>query len=215
MAKYRTIKASLKKSTPLLWQTEKSNGYPVGCGNLAWAIVLGYWKQYNGKSKLLDDINMLHVDRSKLHKHMEELAKDNETTYGSYKGSKYGRTAPWKMDKVKKYIKRCGYKSSVERDRGTEFSKFHKVRASLVKDRPVIILMNDPKKAFSSLHYAIIEEAELKQKRVARKWRNRDVRYKVNKGHYGKKPEWIWVREVGRNTHKHTGSFSMFHLNIT
>ena len=214
MASYRVIKATLKKSTPLWRQTRKSNGYPVGCGNSAWAIVLGYWKQYKGKSELLDDIAMPCGQTTKLKKHMEELAKDNETTYGSYKGSKYGRTAPWKMDRVKRYIRRCGYKSSVERDRGAEFSKFNKVKASLDKDRPVIILMNDPKKAFSSLHYAIIEKAELKQKKVLRKWRNRDVRYLVNKGHGGK-PVWIWVREVGKNTHKHTGSFSMFHLNIT
>lgn len=215
MSKYRTKDASLKNKTPLWWQTDKSNGYPVGCGSAAWAIVFGYWKQYKGKSKLLDGITMPHSQEETdvdLGKNMEEIAKDTECKDVTYKGKKYGRNKPWKMDKAKKYIKRRGYDSSIGRLRGREFKKFRKVKDWIEKDRPVIILISNPKKPLSSLHYLIIEKAELTQRKKFRKWRDRVVRYYVNRG--SGKREWIWVRERGKNRHKRTGSFSMFFLRI-
>ena len=213
--KYRTIEAGLKHETPLWWQTKKKSGHPVGCGATAWAIVFGYWKQYKGKENLLEGVSMPHNQTNPdeaLHKHMLEIAKAMNSTYGEYKGKKWGRSTPKKMSRAKKYATRRGYKCTVQRIRGTEFEKFRQVKKWLDRDRPVVILINNPKKAFSSLHYPVIEKAELKQKRVAGKWRDRDVRYYVNMGHGDRK--WIWVREVGKNHHKHTGSFSMFFMDI-
>lgn len=213
--KYRTQSASLPHETPLWGQTLKASGHPVGCGNAAWAIVLGYWKQYRGKIKLLEGISMPHSqtrnDRE-LAKHMEEIANVLGSTYGTYQGKKWGRTTPGKMEKICKYITKRGYRCSIKRVRGTEYSKFRKVRDALNQNRPVLLLINDPAKAFSSLHYVVIEKAELKQKRVLGKWKDRDVRYYANMGNGTRK--WLWVREYGRNTHKHTGSFSMFFLDI-
>jgi len=215
MSEYRTISVALKNKTSLWWQTEKSNGYPVGCGPTAWAIVFGYWKQYKGRNRLLDGITMPHSQTGStdadLSKHMEEIAKDTETTYGSYGGG-YGRTTPSKMLKAKKYIKRRDYSCSIERILGTEFTKFRKVKAWLLKDRPVIILSNDPAQALTTLHYPVIEKAKLVQRKRLGRWRDRSVRYYVNLGNSRRK--WIWVREVGPNEHSHTGSFSMFLLNI-
>ena len=213
--KYRTIEAHLPYKTPLWWQTSKSSGHPCGCGATAWAIVFGYWKQHLGKTNLLEGISMPHSQTSddrNLAVHMEEIAKNIGTTYGTYQGKKWGRSTPSKMDKSCKYVTKRGYRCSIDRVRGKEFTKFSKVKHALDQGKPVILLINNPAKALSSLHYPIIEKAELKQKRVMRKWRDRDVRYYVNMGN-GKR-EWIWVYEAGRNTHRRTGSFSMFILDI-
>jgi hypothetical protein len=212
---YRTQSASLPHQTPLWWQTYKASGHPVGCGASAWAIVFGYWKQYRGKTNLLEGISMPHSqtrDDRDLAKHMEEIASLMGSTYGTYQGKKWGRSTPGNMEKAKKYVTRRGYRCSIQRVRGTEYNKFRKVRDALRQNRPVILLINNPVKAFSSLHYVIIEKAELKQKRVLRKWRDRDVRYYVNMANNSHK--WIWVRELGINQHKRTGSFSMFILDI-
>jgi hypothetical protein len=213
--KYRTQSASLLKETPLWWQTYKSSGHPIGCGSAAWAIVFGYWKQYWGKTKLLESISMPHSqtrDDRDLARHMEEIAEIMGSTYGTYQGKKWGRSTPSKMEKACKYITKRGYRCSINRVRGTEYSKFWKVRDALKQNKPVILLINNPDKVFSSLHYVVIEKAELKQKWVMGKWRDRDVRYYANMGNGSHK--WLWVREYGRNTHEHTGSFSMFFLNI-
>ncbi|MFC2076854.1 hypothetical protein ACFLT7_07215 [candidate division KSB1 bacterium] len=219
MSQTRLIEAKLKNKTPNWSQTQNSSGRWVGCGPTAWAIVLGYWKQYKGKNKLLTGLNMPHSQSGSsdadLHKHINQLAKDTETSEANYQGVKFGRTLPRNMDKAKKFIQRNNkYTCSIERDLGPEFSKFRKVKTSLLNDRPVIILINDLPQIFSTLHYPVIEKAELKQEKRFRhsKWRDRRVRYYVNMGN-GKR-EWICVREVGVNKSKHTGSFSMFHLKI-
>jgi hypothetical protein len=209
MYEYRTITAKLKKSTPLWTQKDKPNGYPSGCGNAAWAILYGYWFQNRGKIKLFEgtDPNDLLLEAQ------IEMSKYNDTKYGSHKGSKYGRTYPSKMCRTTRYAKKRGYTISCSRDRGREFSKFEKVKKSLDADRPVILLLNNPLKALSTLHYVVIEEAEKKQrKRKNGKWRDRKVRYRVNDGHGHRK--WITVREKGINDDKRTGSFSMFHVTI-
>ena len=213
--RYRTIEAKLNHTTPRWHQTIKSSGHPVGCGNAAWAMVYGYWKQHRGKSRLLEGVSMPHSQSDNdtaLAAAMQEIAGYTQTTYGSYQGNKYGRTTPSNMCRGKRYGERRGYNVTCERIRGTEFNKFDRVRSWINAGKPVIILTNDPSHAFSSLHYPVIEQARKKQKRVAGKWRDRDVSYFINKGNGG--DEWIWVREVGRNDHPHTGSFSMFLIDI-
>jgi len=212
---YRTISASLRHETPLWYQTHKASGHPVGCGPTAWAIVAGYWKEHRGKSNLLGNLALPHAQvnpDAELGAQIEAIAAAVDTTYGEYRGDKYGRTTPLNMVKAERYVERRGYRASVEKLNGTEFDKFRRVKAWLEQDRPVIILINDPEHAFTTLHYPVIEKAELKQKHVLGKWYDRDVRYYVNMGN-GRR-EWIWVREVGGNDHPHTGSFSMFLLNI-
>ncbi len=212
---YRTIDASLNHTTPQWHQTIKNDGHPVGCGNTAWAILYGYWKQHKGKGNLLDGVSMPHSQSSndpQLKAAMEEIANDTHSTYGTYQGQKWGRTTPGNMCDGKRYAERRGYRVTCERILGTEFDKFDRVRAWIAADKPVIILTNDPAHAFSSLHYPVIEKAQKKQKRVLGQWRDRDVSYFINNGNGG--DEWIWVREVGVNDHPHTGSFSMFLVDI-
>lgn len=214
---YREIKADLLHSTPRWHQTRTSSGHPVGCGPNAWAIVFGYWKEHKGKTQLLPGITMPHAqsggDDEALSAEMSRIAHALDTTYGEWKGKKYGRTTGNGMEKADNFVKSAGYSCTLERIRGTEYDKFRKVKAWLDQDRPVIILTNEPEHAFTTLHYPVIEKARLRQKKVAGKWRDRDVYYSVNMGNGGPNEE-IWVREYGGNDHPHTGSFSMYLVNI-
>ncbi len=214
---YRTIEADLLHQTPKWYQTWTSSGHPVGCGPTAWAIVFGYWKQHKGKRNLLPGVSMPYrqtgQDDAVLGPRMEEIAETMDTTYGVWQGQKYGRTTGGKMLDASNYVKRRGYRCTITRIQGTEYDKFRRVKEWLDRDRPVIIMTNEPDAAFTSLHYPVIEKARLKQKKVLGKWRDRDVYYSVNMGDGGENKE-IWVREYGQNDHPHTGSFSMFLLNI-
>jgi hypothetical protein len=222
MADYRKIEGELDhgssgERTPRWFQTYNSRGYPVGCGATAWAIVLGYWKQYKGKTNLLPGINMPYTQTSShdadLGGEMAEIARSISTDYVDWQDEKYGRTWPSNMKDVDSYITAKGYDCSVDRIVGTEFNKCRQVKESLDQDRPVIILTNEAEHAFTSLHYPVIEKSTLKQKKVWGNWQDRDVYYSVNMGDGGPNKE-IWVREYGVNDHPHTGSFSMFLLNI-
>ena len=202
-SKYRTLKSSLKRGTAKWSQSRSKNGYPVGCGPCAWGIVMEYWNR-RGYKKL--------ANGSKYSKDLWEIAKDVKTKYGSYKGSKFGRTMPGNMLNIKSYIKRRGYGFALDRVRGTEFGKCKKVRYYIDRDRPVVLLISDPKRPLGSLHYVVIEKVELLQKRVAGKWYDQRVRYYVNWGNGTCK--WICVREKGKNTQKRTGSYSIFLLRM-
>jgi len=215
---YREIKAELDHSTPRWYQTITSTGHPVGCGATAWAIVFGYWKQHKGKTRLLPRVTMPHDqdgrDDADLVREMGDIARIMDTTYGEWQGQKYGRTTGGKMVDADIYVKAKGYTNvTIERLRGTEYDKFRRVKEWLDLDRPVIVLTNESDAAFTSLHYPVIEKATLKQKKVLGRWQDRDVYYSVNMGNGGANTE-IWVREYGGNDHPHTGSFSMFLLNI-
>lgn len=214
---YREIKGDLRYATPRWYQTLTSTGYPVGCGATAYAIVFGYWKEHKGKTKLLPGVTMPHTqsdrDDPALAPAISRIAQIMDTTYGTWQGKKYGRTTGSKMEKADNYVKTMGYNCTIERIRGTEYDKFRKVKAWLDLDRPVIILTNESDAAFTSLHYPVIEKARLRQKKVFGKWHDRDVYYFVNMGDGGPNKE-IWVREYGGNDHHHTGSFSMYLVNI-
>ena len=214
---YRELKGDLLHSTPRWYQTLTSSGHPVGCGAAAYAIVFGYWKEYKGKTNLLPGVTMPHaqsgLDDPILAPAISRIARIMDTTYGVWQGKKYGRTTGSKMEKADNYVKTMGYNCTIERIRGTEYNKFHKVKAWLDQDRPVIILTNESNAAFTSLHYPVIEKARLRQKKVLGKWQDRDVYYSVNMGDGGPNKE-IWVREYGGNDHHHTGSFSMYLVNI-
>ncbi len=215
---YREIKGQLLHSTPRWSQTYTSSGHPVGCGPAAWTIVFGYWKEHKGKTKLLPGVTMPHTQNSGndpvLEPEMSRIARTLDTTYGEWQGKKYGRTTGNKMEKACNYVKSMGYsRCSLQRIRGAEYDKFRKVKAWLDQDRPVIILTNEPEHAFTTLHYPVIEKATLRQKKVLGKWRDRDVYYSVNMGNRESNKE-IWVREYGGNDHPHTGSFSMYLVNI-
>ena len=137
-----------------------------GLGNCLW-----YWKQYKGKTNLLEGVSMPHnqtnPDEGPAQAHAGNR-QGHDSTYGEYKGKKWGRSTPKKMSRAKKYATRRGYECTVQRIKGTEFKKFRQVKKWLERDRPVVILINNPSKALSSLHYPVIEKAELKTEKSGR-----------------------------------------------
>jgi len=230
-AKYREIKAELTHTFPCGWHTPqwsqfRVRGYPIGCGNTAWAIVYAYWAAFKGKTRLFDGLNVRDHDRccqecnEKIKNCMRDCNRHCETRDVKVGSKKWGRTMPENMSDGIMYAKNKGYmQSSCGRDRGTEFSKFDKVKNHLRADKPAILLINHEGIGIP-YHYVVIEAAVKKQKRVAGNWSNRDVKYLVNFGlcaSYNddnnkeqKGRRWIYVREYGVNTHKVYSAFSVF-----
>ncbi|MBN1482924.1 hypothetical protein EH223_13400 [candidate division KSB1 bacterium] len=230
--KYREIKASLRNTFPCGWHTpqwhqfKKGNGYNIGCGNTAWAIVYAYWKAFKGKDRLFNGYDVMNncspsntYDRP-ISDCMKWCAKycmtyDFVWKVGSYKGEKNGFTKPSEMSRGIEYAKKLGYNgTSCRRYQGDEINKFNEVKKYLDADKPVILLIHSSGKGVAD-HYVVIEEAVKKQKQVIRggRWRNRDVKYLVNNGD-GRTRKWIYVMEVGRNTHENYSAFSAYLINV-
>ncbi len=225
LAEYRTLQAELKQSfkegghTPRWYQTEKSDGKPIGCGNTAWAIAFGYYAAFKGMPNLFDGNILAHYSQTSrtdpfVMPAMEEIARYTKSTYGTYKGKGWGRTLGGNMCKGLKYAQKKGLFTRCFRLRGTEFDKARQAKAWLEQDKPGILLINDPKTAFSTLHYPVVEGVRIKQKKVAGKWHDRDVDYLVNLGG-GDKSKWINVRQVGKDTRMRYGSFSLFLFDVS
>ncbi len=233
-AKYRDIKAELRNTFPCGWHTPqwtqfKVRGYPIGCGNTAWAIVYAYWAAFKGKTRLFDGYDVNRNDRcgdredQKIKQCMMDCNRYCETRDVKVGSKKWGRTMPENMSNGIMYAKNKGYmRSSCVRDRGTEYSKFNKVKRHLDADKPAILLIHNDGIGIP-YHYVVIEAAVKRQKYITvgrNRWDDRDVKYLVNFGHCatykdkkGKTQQgrrWIYVREYGRNTHKVYSAFSVF-----
>jgi hypothetical protein len=208
------------RHSPRWFQTTRSNGHPVGCGATAWAIAFGYWAQHKGKTRLFDFDVSTHFGQSSetdpaLAPVMQEIADEMGTTYPEWNGKKYGRTLAGNMCKGLEYARKRGYHTRCFRIRGSEFEKYEIVKHWIENDKPAILLNNDPAKAFTTLHYPVIEGARKRQERSAGAWRDRDVEYLVNWGAGNRDSEWISVRQVGVDTQKRYGSFSIFLFDIS
>jgi len=210
---YREIKEELTRTFPTEWHTPKWNqpqmisGHPVGCGATAWAIVYAYWKAFKGKNNLFegyDVYNKSSVNNSndeQIKTVMGKIAYYTETDYGNL-GGQYGFTQPMNMCNGIKYAQEIGgYKNSTcERIRGTEFNKFDQIKQYIGNDKPVILLIDKDGEGIPN-HYVVIEAAVKIQKKPLWRWYDRDVKYLVNYG-WGDTRKWIYVREVGDDTHE-------------
>ena len=218
---YRDITAELKNKcwcnrnnecfyTPRWQQFAKSNGHAIGCGNTAWAIVYGYWAKCKNYNRLFDgDVG----DGEKIKQCMSDCARYTGTTDVTWQGKKMGRTSPEKMDEGIRYAKSKGYTgSTVRRERGSEYNKFDDAKRYLDGDKPFIMLVAYTTQIFPD-HYVVVEKGTKRQKRVLRKWRDRDVFYTVNLG-TGDDSKEIWVREYGVNRHKHYAAYSYFLIDL-
>ena len=218
-AETRTLEALLKHSSPRWYQTRKASGHPVGCGPAAWAIVYGYYAQYKNMPGLFEGNIGGHLTQTGredpfVKPVMEEIARYTESTYGTYQGQGWGRTLGGNMCKGLKYARKRGFYTRCFRIRGSEFNKAHHAMEWIKEGKPGILITNDPRKAFSTLHYPVVEGVRIKQKRVNGKWKDRDVDYWVNRGGGGAN-EWINVRQFGRDTRHRSGSFSLFLFDIS
>lgn len=225
----RNVTASLKHVFPSGWHTPKwrqfvkSNGHAIGCGPVAWAVVYGYWRAFKGKDKLFDGVDVKTMDRAK---HSDDgkvrdciwaLAQYCDTKDRSYKKVKVGYTPPGQMKDGLKYARRYGYhRSTVRRHRSNEFDKFDEIRKELDADRPVILLLRDSGFGIPN-HYVVIEAGSKRQRKIAGKWRNRDVKYLVNfcwGDREGNGRKWVYVREKGINDHKVHSATSAFLIDL-
>ncbi len=207
------------RQTPAWAQHHLYSNHPIGCGPTAWTIVYGYWKAFKGKNGLFDGYNVAqHADAAD-HEDgpivavTDRVAYHTETSMGqtSSKENKgrYGFTRPSRMCRGIRYALEKGYRHSrCWRVTGTEFDKFDHIKRYLDADRPVILTIKakgkdgEPQRGARGIcnHYVVIEKARKKQEKVGGKWKDRDVEYFVNYGWGNREPEWISVRQAGRNT---------------
>ncbi|MGA1865446.1 MAG: hypothetical protein ACMUHX_10315 [bacterium] len=195
-AQYREIRAGLLNSfhvtgehLPRWQQSYLPDGYPVGCGAVAWAMVYAYWSAFHGKNNLFGGLNINPISgvvnettHSSVGDAISEIAVHLGTTFGEFDGGKYGRTWVHKFERGIQYAIKNGYRySRVWHIRGTEFNKFEHVKRYLDADSPVIILMKAKDGDTTGIpnHYGVVEKAVKKEKLVNGKWRERDVRYDV------------------------------------
>lgn len=134
----------------------------VGCGATAWAIVYGYWKQFKGKDRLFNGIDLtpfwqmyVKMNNPIVNQVVIACADFVQTVYGPWGGS----ATPLNMPKAKQYGISKGYATLAHRIDGTYFNKLDAIIAELRADRPVIMGINaDGIGAIT--HYVVVERAE-------------------------------------------------------
>lgn len=217
---YRDITAELKHNfegthhTPRWKQFQKSNGYSIGCGPCAWAIVYGYWAKCKNYNRLFD--GDWSSSSGNIRRCMEDVARYCNTRDVRKHTGKMGYTAPKNMSKGINYAKNKGYRnSSCKRVREVnEFSKFDKIYPYIKADKPCILLLNESGFGFPN-HYVVIEKATKRQRKRGKKgsWKNRDVFFTVNIEN-GRASKEIWTREKGGNDHKHYSTFDAYLIDV-
>jgi len=181
-------------------QPHDADGYPVGCGPVAWAMVYAYWQEFHGKSGLFDAADLSGAwepedcdpyDGNEINEAMWELAELVETVYGGSK-SKWGMTYPWNMDQGAAYAMLHGYLfTTCDEDSGTEWSKFQTIDDEIVADRPAILRIN-AEGVGSGDHYVAIEGTRYREEVGLD-----SLGYRANFGWAGKSsPVWIYVQSA-------------------
>lgn len=215
---YRDISAELSHScwsghhTPRWSQFRKPNGYAIGCGPCAWAIVYGYWAKCKNYNRLFD--GDWSSGSGNIRRCMEDVAGYCDTRDVREKTGKMGYTAPKDMPDGVKYARNKGYGNTTctRVQKTNEFDKFAAIHPYIDADKPCILLLNESGFGFPN-HYVVIEKATKRQKKVLGNWRDRDVFFTVNIG-TGDPSKEIWTREYGINEHKHYSTFDVYLIDV-
>lgn len=208
-AETRVISAEIKGETKKYTQHNlKPDGYPVGCGPTAWAIVYAYWKDYKGFNKLFNGKDPDALSRTA----MEQIATYCKTTHWK----KYGVTLPSRMDAGIEYAFKYGYKKSkVINENGTYYPKFADIEGSLRGDRPVIMGVNgDGIGAID--HYVVVVGARKQQEKVLGKWKDRGwITYRCNWGWGRKMDQWIYAKDnEGDGEYPRHSTYQIWKINL-
>lgn len=202
--------------TPQWKQFKKSNGYSIGCGAVAWAIVYGYWDAFKGKGRLFGssfDAGNYTANGDEKRTQIKNVITRIAQDIGTVDVNSQGLTWPSKMEYGYKYGRSCGYGSTrVIKDNGSEYSKFNTVKNSLRNNRPVILLIHADGIGIVN-HYVVIEKARKTQTKYLWKWHDRNVYYKVNYG-WGSTRKQICVRDWGTNDNKVYTSTSVYDIKV-
>ena len=131
----------------------------TGCGAVAWAITLGYWSAFKGKTNLFNGLNIKEqyqyyysykANSPKIHNGIMALRND----LASWNAIDMATgTWPVNMPRVSRYINRQQYGNSV---RHTNAGDFNGIWNEINADRPVVMLIN----AVSFIvpdHYVVVE----------------------------------------------------------
>jgi hypothetical protein len=215
---WRDISSSLKNTfpdgnhTPRWTQWGPGGAGPIGCGPTAWAILYGYWAQFKGKNALFE----YPLSGRTASGYTRDADIWNCMTYtadkmGTIQTDDWGLTWTWDMPKGNQYAEHRGYRCSVTRDRGTEYSKFDKINGYISNDKPCILTIGS--NSAIANHYVVVEKCRKSQYKYAFIWHDRNVHYFVNYG-WGEPSKWICVRDWGLNQNPVTSAFSAYMVNF-
>ncbi|MEW6364864.1 MAG: VCBS repeat-containing protein [Acidobacteriota bacterium] len=146
---------------PSWHQPQNGDGYPVGCGNTAWAMVYAYWKHFKGKTALFNGTDLTNLTRASacdsgiVNQVMWALADYNDTFWGGSGSDKWGATLPGDMPHGIDYARAKGYASaSCGHWQGADVSKWTAIRDEIRSDRPVILYITlDHYICIEAVHY--------------------------------------------------------------
>ncbi|MDC7126720.1 MAG: hypothetical protein PQJ46_14210, partial [Spirochaetales bacterium] len=132
----------------LLGITNREEAACIGCGPTAWTVVYKYWQDNKGINFGLADSYEYKKkdtaygagDSNTAVECMIDLADLMDTFYSTDNDTDWGATLPAKMKRGIKYATQNGFSSStVDRDSGTEASKFANVINYIGANKPVIL----------------------------------------------------------------------------
>ena len=162
-----------------------TEAYPnrhIGCGPIAWAIVLAYWQEYHKKVNLFSTsvlnaivgYNVSDYDNNPS-VYFDIIKMDNVLETSRAAGSGY--TPIHKMHFIEKYINSKGYSCSITHDNGGYDAKFNMIYDALAENKPVVMgIHGDGIGAIN--HYIVVEKAKREsEKRASYIW------YYCNMGH--------------------------------
>jgi hypothetical protein len=187
-------------------QPRDPDGYPVGCGNTAWAMVYAYWQRFKAETNLFPGLNLARMSRASdcyyggpISDVMWEIGRLTETEYGEDEDGKYGRTQAWNMPQGIDYAKNQGYsRASCVRWRGEERKKWDALDADIRADRPVILSIHHD--GYGLLDHAVSIEATVYVERSG----SDAIGYLVNFG-WGENADvtlkWIYTRPTWYDPH--------------
>ena len=156
----------------------------VGCGPIAWSIVLAYWQVVHGKNNIFDDYSkdvviykLSNQDAGlALSKIYTNIISINGALKTSSTESGMGGTSKGKMPLITSYLSSRGYSASVVHDNGAYDKKFNFIYDQLERNNPVIMRINGDGIGLSD-HCVVIEAAERQSVRT-----NSYIRYYCNMG---------------------------------
>lgn len=202
---------------PKWYQVTNAANMLSGCGPLGVTMMYAYHRQFNGKTKLFNGVDLNPL--SNLSGSAQQPVKDITFQIGADCGAVYGSSGTTTTingleNGGELYGDRLGYDVHMDQDLGGDFLKGLHALDHIRAERPCGFAFDSDKNG-SIDHFGTIEGVKKLERKYVWNWYNREMWYLTNYGwyNYGNgKREWICVdAQYGSNTYeyKNTGNLYM------
>jgi len=202
---------------PKWYQVTNEAGMLSGCGPLGVTMIYAYHRQFNGKTKLFNGVDLNPL--SGLSGCGQQPVKDITFQIGVDCGAKYGSsvtstTLNGLENGGELYGDRLGYDVHMDQDLGGDFTKGKTALSHIRSERPCGFAFDSDRDGWTD-HFGTIEGVKYLERKYVWNWYNREMWYLTNYGWYNAgvgKREWICVdAQYGSDTYeyKNTGNLYM------